>query len=104
MEAEMLEAGHVFTPLAARPPGDELAARIAIQHQIAAIADGILLGDDTRAHLNDHERVVHLTEAVGDACADVLRNRALDLDACLVRIGAEVTLWLECRAREAVVR
>lgn len=72
------------------------AERVAIQHAIAAAAD-------THAHarwLDDHERLAHLTEAVGDVAADLLRNGSLDLDACLLRAAGELQGWLEHRTAD----
>lgn len=82
-------------------PIDEHARRAAIQHAIGEAADDLVQGDVMRGHLDEHERLARLTEAVGDIAADILRNRTLDLDACLLRAAAELQAWMEARARAA---
>lgn len=76
------------------------AQRAAIQHAIAVEADELLHSDDTRPHLDDHERLALLTEAVGGTAGEITRNGSLDLDAALLRLAAETSLWLEARERE----
>lgn len=92
----------------ADPPADApafdpecFASRIVIQHAIGREADEQLHGNDLLAHLNEHERVVHLSARLGDVATEVLDNRCLDLDDVLIRLGAHVQLWLEQRARNA---
>ena len=76
------------------------AQRAAIQHAIITEADSALHADDFLAQLDAHERAVRLSAAVGDICTDIYMNGGLDLDAGLLRVAAEATLWLESRERE----
>jgi hypothetical protein len=92
----------------ADPPADapafdpeRFASRIVIQHAIGRAAHEQLHGNDLLAHLDEHERVGHLSARLGDVATEVLDNHCLDLDDALVRLGAHVQLWLEQRARDA---
>lgn len=80
----------------------DLAARAAIQHAIAALADTLTHGNDLLVYLDDHERAVRLAACVGDICTDLAENRGLGQDAALLRLAAEVQLALEVRERERV--
>lgn len=76
------------------------AQRASIQHAVGAVADGLLYGDDRLPHLDEHERAVRLAAAVGAVCQDIYLPGVTDLDGRLLRVAAEVALWLEVLERE----
>lgn len=91
-------------PLAARGPIDdagERARRVAIQLAIAERADELLYGEDPALRGDEREALSRLVEDLGDVATDVNRNGCADLEAALLRLGADVQIWLESIGREA---
>ncbi len=91
-EAELREATSI----------DEQARRVAIQHAIADRADALLHGvDPTLRPLTPADWITDLASDLGDVATDVRVNSGADLEASLVRLAADVQLWLEQIVREA---
>ena len=78
----------------------ETARRVALQHTISQRADDLLRGDDLMRGWDAHEWVTALTAALGDIAVDLRSNHGLNVQGCVVELGALVQVWLEAQARE----
>ncbi len=78
----------------------DICERICLHHRIDGRADRLRF-EHGPAERHDVDRIAHLVDDLGDVAGDVKFNGGLDLDHALVRLAAEVQIWLEDRAREA---